>query len=192
MYKRQIEYFSPEIAGLLTEELEEALDANAPVCVDTTPANLPYLGLLSELLPDAKFVLCQRDSRDTCVSIYEQPLSSAHAYANSLTDLGRYYTANFRLSQHWRGLLGDRLHMVQYERMTANPAREIEQLLYACGLPLEPQCLEPHLYERAVITPSATQVRQPVNRRSVGRWKHYENHLGPLLEHLPSASFYEP
>jgi hypothetical protein len=34
------------------------------------------------------------------------------------------------------------------------------------------------------MTASVWQVRQPIYTRSVGRWRHYERHLGPLLDVL--------
>jgi hypothetical protein len=37
-----------------------------------------------------------------------------------------------------------------------------------------------------VMTASATQVREPVHRRSVARWRRFERHLAPLREALGS------
>jgi hypothetical protein len=48
---------------------------------------------------------------------------------------------------------------------------------------LEPGCLDFHKTERPVLT-GAWPVRQPIFDRSVGRWRSYEKHLGPLLEVL--------
>jgi hypothetical protein len=38
-----------------------------------------------------------------------------------------------------------------------------------------------HENPRVVNTASRDQVRKPFYATSVGRWKHYEKHLGPLL-----------
>jgi hypothetical protein len=35
-----------------------------------------------------------------------------------------------------------------------------------------------------VRTASATQVRQPIFKTAVGRWRVFEQHLGPLLDAL--------
>ena len=47
-----------------------------------------------------------------------------------------------------------------------------------------PACLEFHRTERTVTTISHWQVRQPLYSRSVGRWRHYEPFLQPLLDAL--------
>lgn len=183
---------SAEQRAVLENTLRGELPGGDRVAVDTTPANLAYVGLLAELLPGARFVYCQRDSRDTCVSIFEQPLSKAHGYANRLVDLGRYYGASFSLAQRWRDMLGSGFYTLQYEELIAEPRAAIPALLDACGLPFDPACLEFHRHRRAVITPSAAQVREPVHARSIGRWRHYGDFLAPLLEQLPGESFYPP
>jgi hypothetical protein len=173
----------------LSEALRQALGHHDGITVDTSPSNLLYAGLIAELLPDARFVYCQRDSRDTCVSIFEQPLSAAHGYANRLEDLGRYYSACFDLARHWQSLLGDRLYTARYEQLCESPESGIKGLLAACSLPFNAKCLEFYRQERAVITPSAGQVRQPISRQSIGRWQRYASELQPLLAQLPQDSY---
>jgi hypothetical protein len=56
------------------------------------------------------------------------------------------------------------------------------------ALPWDPACLTPHLTQRAVRTASAAQVRQPIYRNALQRWRHYEAHLSPLLELLQPAA----
>lgn len=176
----------------LAEGLRRDLPSDGRVTVDATPGNLLYLGLLAELLPEAKFIYCLRDSRDTCVSIIEQPLTGAHGYANRLEDLGRYCRASFRIGTHWTETLGNRLHRVHYEELTSEPEATIDKVLTACQLPPDAACLDFHLNRRAVITPSAAQVRQPMSTRSIGRWRHYREFLDPLLRELPQTTFYTP
>jgi hypothetical protein len=57
-----------------------------------------------------------------------------------------------------------------------------------CGLEWEPGCLAFHEAKRPVRTASVSQVRQPIYQRSVARWKHYEQALGPLFDRLGDAS----
>jgi hypothetical protein len=60
------------------------------------------------------------------------------------------------------------------------------RLLAACGQEWDPACLEFHRTQRPVRTASVTQVRQPVYRRSVARWKNYEHDLANLFAALPA------
>ncbi len=56
-----------------------------------------------------------------------------------------------------------------------------------CGLAWDPRCLDFHNTTRPVHTASSYQVRQPLYKESIGRWRHYEKHLGPLKEALGST-----
>ena len=58
------------------------------------------------------------------------------------------------------------------------------RLVEFCGLDWDDQCLRFHENPRVVTTFSTLQVRQPMYRSSVGRWRRYEKHLAPLLAAL--------
>jgi len=182
----RIEELPPEQCEYLKTALEESLSSSPKtrIHVDTSPGNFPYLGLLAELLPNAKFVHCARNPLDTCVSIIEHPLSRAHAYANSLEDLGRYYQGYQKLMLHWESVLGQRLHTVVYEKLLENPESEIRALLDHCTLAFEENCLQFYNTDRPILTPSASQVRKPLSSKSVGRWRVYEQFLAPLINEL--------
>ena len=66
----------------------------------------------------------------------------------------------------------------------SDPEGQSRQLIAFLGLEWEPACLDFHRTQRTVLTASSWQVRQPLYTRSVGRWRHYEQHLGPLLAAL--------
>jgi hypothetical protein len=61
---------------------------------------------------------------------------------------------------------------------------QARRIIDYCGLPWDDRCLSFHETDRPVRTASATQVRQPIYSSAVGRWKVYEEYLGPLLEEL--------
>ena len=163
--------------------LSKLPDQTAPVThiVETTPGNFLNIGLIAQLFPRARFVHCRRDARDTCLSIYQHPLSRAHDYADDLTALGRYYRRYLGLMAHWHRALPHRIYDIEYESLVQRPEPEIKALLSFLGLPYEPECLEFHAVRRAVRTPSASQVRMPMYVSSIGRWRCYEHQLGPLL-----------
>ena len=69
---------------------------------------------------------------------------------------------------------------VRYEALVANPEPVVESLLEFCGLPFDPACLRPEMTQRSVRTASRGQVRQPIYRTSVGRWRPYGRHLESL------------
>jgi hypothetical protein len=60
-----------------------------------------------------------------------------------------------------------------YERFIDDPRGNMERVLARLGLPLEEAVLQPEANRRAVFTLSHEQVRRPIHRGSVGRWKNY-------------------
>jgi hypothetical protein len=77
------------------------------------------------------------------------------------------------------------VHEVHYERLVDHFEAEVRRLISACGLDWEPACLQFHQTSRPVRTASVTQVRQPLSRKSLARWKHYEGTLADLFGRLP-------
>ena len=86
--------------------------------------------------------------------------------------------------RYWQQVLPLPIEPVDYEELVADFEPKVRRLLDALGLPFAPECLAFHQSQRAVLTPSRWQVRQPLYGNSVGRWKRYEPWLGPLLRAL--------
>ena len=106
-------------------------------------------------------------------------------HTHDLGELGRYYSAYRELMDHWRAVLPEGLMLeVQYEELIADFAPQARRIVDHCGLPWDDSCLSFHETQRAVRTASAIQVRQPIYRSSIGRWRPYAQHLGPLLHTL--------
>jgi hypothetical protein len=76
---------------------------------------------------------------------------------------------------------------VKYEDLVADTETQSRKLIEYCGLSWNDACMEPHKNERSIKTASVTQVRQPVYKTSVARWKKYEKFLGPMIEGLGDA-----
>lgn len=144
--------------------------------------NIHCVGMIRAILPKAKIIHCVRDPMDNCLSIYTHLFTAAYGYASDLQELGEYYCLYQDLMQYWHELMPGDLLKVSYEELVADPDAQIRQLLDFCELPFEEQCLAFHRTQRAVNTPSAVQVRQPIYKQSIQRWRHFEAHLSPLVE----------
>jgi tetratricopeptide (TPR) repeat protein len=166
----------------------EGLATQAPDAsrvVDKLPVNFRNIGLIHAALPGARFIHLERNSLDTCLSIYFQGFSAAHPYATDFGDLAHYYHEYRRLMAHWRAVLPPQtLLEVRYEDLVDDPEGWSRRMLAHIGLPWDPRCLESHLTERPVLTASNWQVRQPISKGSVNRWRRYERFIGPLREAL--------
>lgn len=152
--------------------------------VDKTPMNFQYIGFIAAILPGARFIHCQREPMDNCLSIFKLPFESAHAYAHDLDSLGRYYRRYEELMQHWEQVVPGRLITVRYETLVDDLRGQIQLMVALLGLPMHEAMLSFHQTERLVKTPSASQVRQPIYRDSVAAWKRYGDGLRPLAEAL--------
>jgi hypothetical protein len=151
--------------------------------IDKMPHNFARLGLLTLLFPRAKLIHCMRDPLDVCVSAYFQYHIIA-PFAHDLESLGRFYRDYERLMEHWRETLPSPILDVPYEALISDPEDWTRKLLEFLGLPWDQRCLSFYETQRAVFTPSSWQVRQPIYHSSVGRWRHYKQHLGALFNGL--------
>ena len=74
----------------------------------------------------------------------------------------------------------------------AKPEEAIPSLIAFVDLPWDERCLSPHRTKRRVATASRWQVRRPIYRTSVGRYRDYEAFLGPLKAALGPIASSEP
>jgi tetratricopeptide (TPR) repeat protein len=153
--------------------------------VDKMLGNFVYVGLIHLVLPHARIIHARRDPIDTCLSCYSNFFGTSQNFAYDLGELGRYYRAYDKLMAHWRDVLPEgTIFEVQYEDVVADLEGRTRRMLDFCGLKWNEACLAFHRTERPVRTASAAQVRQPIYRNSIGRWRAYEDELGPLIEAL--------
>ena len=158
--------------------------------IDKMPLNFFYAPLIQRTLPKAKIICLQRNPLDTCLSNYRQLFATSFSYYNysyDLLDTGRYYCAFQSLTRLWRDTLPASYLEVRYEDVVDDTERETRRLLEFCELPWNPRCLAFQENAAPVATASSAQVRQPIYRTGVGRWRHYERQLGPLRSLLADA-----
>jgi len=151
---------------------------------DKMPGNFLHLGLIGLLFPRAPVIHVRRHPIDNCVSIFFQSFNDAHGYAFDLRELGMYYRDHERLMAHWRQVLPNPLLEFRYEELVADQEAISRRLIAFCGLDWDDACLRFHETDRPVHTASHWQVRQPIYKSSVERWRCYDAFLGPLKEAL--------
>jgi tetratricopeptide (TPR) repeat protein len=155
--------------------------------VDKLPANWMNVGLIRLALPNAKIIDARRNPMACGFSNFAQLYGSGVGFAYSLHSIGRFYCDYLRTMRHFDAVQPGAIHHVIHERLIDDPEGELRRMLDFIGVPFDPACLEFHANARAVHTPSAAQVRQPINRHGVERWRNYEGWLTPLKEALGPA-----
>ena len=156
---------------------------DAPLVADKMPENFHFLGLLAVLFPWARFIHCRRDLRDVAVSCWFTNFRDVR-WTNHPDHIAAKFAAYRRLMDHWAETRPVPVLEVDYEQTVADLEGTARRLVDWCGLDWEPECLAFHESRNPIRTASATQIRQPIYSRSVGRWRNYETELGPLFERL--------
>jgi tetratricopeptide (TPR) repeat protein len=103
-------------------------------------------------------------------------------FAYDLDSLGRYYRRYITLMRHWHTVLPKNTILdLSYEEMVADTEGQARRVLEFIGLPWDKKCLDFHKNDRLVKTASVAQVRKPIYKTSIARWKHFKKYLQPLL-----------
>lgn len=188
-----VAHLRPGDLRLLGERYAALLGQNRPPArrlLDKHLANYVYLGMIRLMLPRARILHIRRDPLDSLFSAYSQPFArNAQPQSYDLGELGRHYRLYAAMMAHWRRVLGEGEMMeVRYEALVEDLEGTVRQVLNFCGLPWDERCLAFHQTDRVVRTASLAQVRRKLYSSSIGRWRPFERHLGPLIEAVESES----
>jgi hypothetical protein len=159
--------------------------------IDKMPNNFRHIPLIQLILPKAKIIDARRHPMACCFSGFKQLFAEGQEFTYGLDEIGRYYRAYVDVMAHWEQVLPGRILRVQHEDVVEDLERQVRRILDYCDLPFEQACLDFHETERAVRTPSAEQVRQPIYKSGMEQWQHFGAYLGPLEDALgPTLSDY--
>lgn len=151
--------------------------------VDKFPGNFFYAGIAARALPNAAIVCLRRNPMDTVLANFRNLFaigSRYYDYSYDLLDIAAYYARFDRLMAFWRKAVPGRILELSYEGLVEDQEGETRRLLAHCGLDWSDECLNFHAYSGAVSTPSAAQVRRPIYRDSVARWRRHADALAPV------------
>lgn len=152
--------------------------------IDKNPPNWLHIGLIRTILPNARIIDVRRHPLACGFSNFKQHFAGGESFAYSLEDIGAYYRDYVGLLADFDHVQPGAVHRVAYEQLVEEPEPEVRRLLDHLGLPFEPACLRFWETERVVRTYSSEQVRRPINREGIDRWRAFEPWLGPLKRAL--------
>ncbi|MBT8061525.1 MAG: sulfotransferase [Gammaproteobacteria bacterium] len=155
-----------------------------PYFIDKMPNNFSNLGFLHLILPNAKVINARRHPLDSCLGSYKQLFYNGQSYTYDFFELGQYYLQYQRIMDHWHEVMPGKILDVHYEDVVRDQEGQTRRMLEYIGAPFEDQCLRFWETERAINTASSEQVRKPIYTKGLNFWKHYEHHLGELIEIL--------
>ncbi|WP_354014267.1 tetratricopeptide repeat-containing sulfotransferase family protein [Dyella japonica] len=188
VWEERLSHKSPLHAAALEEaarSLEMQLrqdDGDASWIIDKQPLNLLRVDLIMALWPNARIVHCQRNARDTALSLWTQPFhDQAHDYAYDFGDIDAVIRGCRQLAELWQARYPQAFRSIAYEQLVCEPDACIDALRDWLGMPLQ-STAQPTDVQSVIATASAWQARQPVYTRSAGRWVHYAPYLPELLD----------
>ena len=185
----------PKSMNSLTLEQREALGKgyiedtkmhrkDAPMFTDKMPNNFRHIGLIHLIMPNAKIIDARRYSLDCCFSMFKQLFAQGQEFSYGLAETGSYYNSYINLMNHWDKVLPNKILRVNNEDIIEDLEGQVRRMLKFLDLPYEEQCISFHETDRLVRTASSEQVRRPINKEGMERWKPYSRNLKPLLECL--------
>ena len=151
------------------------------------PHNFLHLGFIHLCFPHAKIINCRRNPLDSFISAFQNEMTAFHSYSYNQESYAEHYIDYLRIMEHWKSAFPDSVFELNYEDVTEKPEEEVRRMLKFLRLPWEEGCLKFHESGSTVKTLSMSQVRDPINRRSVARWRKYEKHLGPIISAFDKA-----
>ena len=157
---------------------------SAPMFTDKMPNNFRHIGLIHLIMPNAKIIDARRYPLDCCFSMFKQLFAQGQEFTYGLEEAGSYYNSYVKLMNHWDHILPNKILRVNNEDVIDDLEGQVRRILSFLELPFEDACISFHKTERSVRTASSEQVRQPINKKGMGRWKPYAKHLKPLINSI--------
>lgn len=156
--------------------------------LDKNPPFTLLIPAIRRLFPEMNLLIALRDPRDVVLSCFMQflPLNTNSVCYLSLDRAVERYSVDMGVWRRLREVLPDGWLEVRYEDAVRDLETEARRALAFLGLPWDPAVLNyrDRAKEKAVSSPTYEAVSKPLYTSSIGRWRHYENHFGPLLQKL--------
>ena len=165
----------------------EELSNGSSFVTDKMTENFKYIGLICSTIPDAKIIHVKRNSAATCWGNYKQFFSNKNLFFNYCYDLNNivtYYNFYEDLMNFWVNQYSDKIHNLDYEKLTTNQENETKKLFRYLDLEWEEKCLAPQNNKRPVNTASNTQIRKKIYQGSSQEWKNFIPYLNGIFDHF--------
>lgn len=188
-YAKTLAAFTPEqqrgYALRYLAEVAPYRQRNLGFFIDKNPANFLHIGLIKALFPRARVINVVRDPLDNAMAVFKQYFGRGNEFSYSMQGIVYYWQGYLTLMRHWERLYPGAVLHLGYDALVKDPEAKITEILEYCGLPVEEQCFRFYESDRPVLTPSASQVRNPISTRSLGSGLKYEKYIKP---HIPALA----
>jgi tetratricopeptide (TPR) repeat protein len=164
---------------------EGEIEVSGKVFVDKYPMNTLKLPLIARLFPNAKILFACRDPREVVLACFRRRFKMNAATYELLTVPGAaaLYDGVMGFAELLRPAFGPNWHVVRYESLIADFAREMRGICEFLGLEWieDMDDFASRARERERSTPSTAQLARGLDRSLPVHWKHYRAALEPIL-----------
>lgn len=185
---------APEIGKDYLAAVKQSLGLEG-MFTDKMPLNFFFVPMILRSLPGARVICLERHPADTVLSNYRQLFATGFSFYQYNYDLewtAHYTAAFFKLAARYeRELPPQRFKRIRYEDVVEGFDEKVRELLDFCQLPFEDGCLAFNENSAPVATASSAQVRKPLYRSALARWKRYQDDLAPALTILEQQGVLE-
>lgn len=175
------------LAGTVSDLLEPFRDAYwrrvrefginpaGKVFVDKHPLGAMRLPLIHKVFPDAKIIFTLRDPRDVVLSCFRRSfkMSASMNQFNTLEGAARLYDAVMTAGEVYFARLPLDVHRLRYEDLVVDFEGQARALCAFLGVEWTDGLKDFAATERAIATPSSTQVRRGLYEEGVDQWRNY-------------------
>lgn len=162
-------------------------ETGARYFTDKMPSNDMWLPLLRAAFPESPVILVRRHPLDVLTSVLAHDMTHGFHCAYRLKDAASHLALMDSLVAHYRFAGFGPTYELRYESLVADQLGETEKLMDAIGMPMEPSQLNFHQRRMVSPTPSYAQVEEPLNDRSIGRWRNFALQLEPAKRLVAQA-----
>jgi tetratricopeptide (TPR) repeat protein len=193
-YPQRLRDLSPETLAQVREKYWQRVAKKLKLApgerlVDKNPLNILRLPVIRRVFPNARIVLAVRHPCDVILSCYMQQFRAPDfaLLCRTIDSLAQGFRRTFDYWYAHSDLLAPAVHELKYEEFVRDIEAGTRAVAAFLELPWAESMLRPAERAQAkgfISTPSYAQVTQPVNRKSVDRWRRYEKHFGAALPPL--------
>ena len=183
--KKTIDEFGEKEFVNFQEYFLKKIDSDKNIITDKAPLNFKWIGFLLITFPNCKIIHSIRNPMDICWSMYKNYFPSKRLnFSYSLDNLGSYYLLYKNMMDFWNNTFKDRIYNIEYENLIKNNEKETKNLINYCNLEWDENCMTFYKNKKSVSTASLAQVRSPIYKTSVEKWKNYSGDLKELSDLL--------
>ena len=163
--------------------------ANGRMLIDKNPSYTFLIPALVRIFPEIKLLIALRDPRDVVLSCFMQPfyqIAQTNSAYLTLAGTAEEYAAVMGVWRAVKPVLKNPWLEVRYEDMVEDLESVARTTLDFLGMTWVAHVLgfDEHARQKNVRSPTYADVTQPVYKRAVGRWHHYQKYLEPHLAKL--------